>query len=57
MTTRVDVPGAPRTLVSGIDDRGRIVGAYENPNALPSVERSPAVPMPVPAIDDRKESP
>jgi uncharacterized membrane protein len=31
--TRVDVPGAPRTLASGIDDRGRIVGIYENPNA------------------------
>jgi uncharacterized membrane protein len=31
--TRIDVPGAPRTLASGIDDRGRIVGIYENPNA------------------------
>jgi hypothetical protein len=30
---RIDVPGAPRTLASGIDDRGRIVGLYENPNS------------------------
>lgn len=31
--TRVDVPGAPRTLASGIDDRGRIAGIFENPKA------------------------
>jgi uncharacterized membrane protein len=31
--TRIDVPGAPRTLASGIDDRGRIVGIFQNPNA------------------------
>ena len=31
--TRVDVPGAPRTLASGIDDRGRIAGIFENPDA------------------------
>jgi len=28
----IDVPGTPRTLASGIDDRGRIAGIYENPN-------------------------
>jgi hypothetical protein len=31
--SRIDVPGAPRTLASGIDDRGRIVGIFESPNA------------------------
>jgi hypothetical protein len=29
----IDVPGAPRTVAFGIDDRGRIAGFYENPNA------------------------
>jgi hypothetical protein len=33
--TPVDFPGAPRTQVGGIDDRGRIVGRYENPAAAP----------------------
>ena len=30
--TEVRFPGAPRTVATGIDDRGRIVGVYENPN-------------------------
>ena len=34
--TWIDVPGAPRTIVGGLDDRGRLVGVYENPNAAPS---------------------
>jgi hypothetical protein len=37
--TRIDVPGAPRTLASGIDDRGRIAGLYENPKvAMPLMD-------------------
>jgi uncharacterized membrane protein len=44
--TRIDVPGAPRTAVFGIDDRGRIVGLYENPNA-----RTAAQAMPAPLLD------
>ena len=30
--TPVDVPGAPRNLVRGLNDRGQLVGSYENPN-------------------------
>jgi probable HAF family extracellular repeat protein len=30
--TEARFPGAPRTVATGIDDRGRIVGVYENPN-------------------------
>jgi uncharacterized membrane protein len=40
--TRVDFPGAPQTAALGINDRGRIVGAYENPNLAPSPQRSRA---------------
>jgi probable HAF family extracellular repeat protein len=40
--TRVDVPGAPGTIARGIDDHGRIVGLYENPNAAPSIARTRA---------------
>ena len=32
--TEVDVPGSPLTLPSGIDNRGRIVGAYLDPNGI-----------------------
>jgi hypothetical protein len=28
----VDVPGAPRNLVRGLNDRGQLVGSYENTN-------------------------
>ena len=35
--TAIDVPGAPRNLVFGLNDRGRIVGAYENTDATPTV--------------------
>jgi hypothetical protein len=38
--TQIDVPGAPNTLASGIDDRGRIAGFYLNPNFTPSTERT-----------------
>ena len=64
--TPIDVTGAPRTLASGIDDRGRIVGAYENPDAMPSAHRGAATPptlMPrteraplLPIADERKAS-
>jgi hypothetical protein len=34
--TPVDVPGAPRTAPAALNDRGQIVGLYENPNAQPA---------------------
>jgi probable HAF family extracellular repeat protein len=40
--TEVRFPGAPRTVATGIDDRGRIVGVYENPN----YQSSTATPRP-----------
>jgi probable HAF family extracellular repeat protein len=45
--TEIAFPGAPRTLATAIDDRGRIVGLYENPNAAPAAERGAAAVMPV----------
>jgi probable HAF family extracellular repeat protein len=44
--TEIAFPGAPGTLATGIDDRGRIVGLYENPNAAPSGARSRAAASP-----------
>jgi probable HAF family extracellular repeat protein len=35
--TPIDVPGAPRTIASGINDLGQIIGRYENPDVAPSV--------------------
>ena len=60
--TWLDVPGAPRTIVGGIDDDGRLVGLYENPNAAPSAQRSPAAAMRVLdtlslGLSDGKEKP
>jgi YD repeat-containing protein len=47
--TRIDAPGATDTGASGIDDRGRIVGLYQKPNATPSARRARArQPAPVP---------
>jgi hypothetical protein len=34
--TPISVPGAPTTVASGLNDRGQITGAYNNPNAAPS---------------------
>jgi YD repeat-containing protein len=34
--TTIDVPGAPRNAVTGLNDRGQLVGFYENPDAAPS---------------------
>ncbi len=31
--TPIDVPGAPRNLAFGLNDRGQIVGTYENVSA------------------------
>ncbi len=42
----IDVPGAPRTVAFGIDDRGRITGIYENTAASVARMMSPA-PMPL----------
>lgn len=43
--TRINVPGAPQTAALGINDRGQIAGAYENPAAtgqrIASAERTP----------------
>ena len=39
--TRIDFPGAPRTVVRGMNNRGQIVGVYENPDAAPDGESSP----------------
>jgi uncharacterized membrane protein len=44
--TQIDVPGAPATQVVGLDDRGRLVGVYENPDAAPSARASSAAAMP-----------
>jgi hypothetical protein len=40
--SRIDVPGAPTTVASGIDDRDRVAGFYLNPNFAPSTERARA---------------
>jgi uncharacterized membrane protein len=46
--TQIDVPGAPSTAATGLDDRGRIVGFYDlRPNAAPSAKRSRAAAMPL----------
>jgi hypothetical protein len=42
----VDVPGAPRTFATGLNDRGQIVGTYENPDASPQDGGSPPMNMP-----------
>jgi hypothetical protein len=48
--TGIDIPGASDTAATGIDDRGRIVGVYENPNAAISGQRARAgAPMDAPA--------
>jgi uncharacterized membrane protein len=37
--TRIRFPGSPQTIARGIDDRGRIVGLYGNPDTAPSTQR------------------
>jgi len=55
--TPIGFPGAPRSLATGINDRGRIVGVYENPNATPAAQRS-RMPLldalPIPGIEGRE---
>jgi probable HAF family extracellular repeat protein len=48
--TRVDFPGTAKTIVRGIDDRGRIVGIYGNPEAAPTptARRAHATPLTLP---------
>jgi probable HAF family extracellular repeat protein len=43
--TPVGFPGAPRSVANGLNDRGQIVGRYENPNATPSPQRDAMPPM------------
>jgi uncharacterized membrane protein len=38
--TRVDFPGTTQTIARGIDDRGRIVGLYGNPDFAPTAQRA-----------------
>ncbi len=46
--TRVDFPGTPKTVVRGIDDRGRIVGIYGNPDAAPAARGAQTTPLALP---------
>ena len=39
--TPIDFPGAPKTAAFDINDRGQIVGGYENPDAAPDGQQSP----------------
>ena len=42
--TSIDVPGAPRNLAFGLNDRGAIVGSYENTAAQPTPQPTPTPP-------------
>lgn len=42
--TRIDFPGARRTIVFGMNDHGSVTGVYENPNASP-MTRPDGVPL------------
>lgn len=46
--TRIDFPGTSKTIARGIDDRGRIVGIYGNPDAAPTAQRAQATPLELP---------
>jgi probable HAF family extracellular repeat protein/YD repeat-containing protein len=43
--TPIDVPGAPRNLVSGLNDAGAIVGQYENTSASASTQQDGSTPL------------
>jgi uncharacterized membrane protein len=43
---QIDVPGASSTAVTGLDDRGRLVGFYQNQAAAPTAPSSRAATMP-----------
>lgn len=53
--TQIDVRRAPRTAVYGLDDRGRLVGVYDNPNATQGGFRTAqAAPLPLGLSSTRK---
>ena len=43
--TPIDVPGAPRNLVFGLNDRGALVGSYENTAAQSTPQPTPTPPV------------
>jgi hypothetical protein len=45
--TPIDVPGTPRTVVFGLNDRGQLVGVYENTAATSSPQATSLAPMSV----------
>ena len=49
--TPIDFPGAPGTIAFKINDRGQIVGVYDNTAASPSGKPSP---MPMPMMMSRR---
>jgi hypothetical protein len=51
--TPIDVPGAPRNLVFGLNDRGVLVGVYENTAATPSPQATGILPFPRPRGGDQ----
>jgi hypothetical protein len=44
-STPISFPGAPRTIATGINDQGQVVGAYENTAAAPSPQPTGTPPM------------
>jgi hypothetical protein len=46
----VNVPGAPRTFATGLNDRGQLVGAYENPDAAAGPQDGGSPPMDMPGL-------
>jgi uncharacterized membrane protein len=44
-STPVGFPGAPRSVAYGLNDRGQIVGLYENPAATPGPQPTTTPPM------------
>jgi hypothetical protein len=44
--TPISFPGAPRTIATGINDQGQIVGFYENPDVPPSRQPTGGQPRP-----------
>jgi hypothetical protein len=48
--TQIDVPRSPNTSVHGIDDRGRLIGVYDNPNATQTGLERRAATLPLDAL-------
>jgi hypothetical protein len=55
--TRIDVPGAPQTIALGINDRGDIVGAYEQPPSAGGARTASAAVDAGPAMADAVMAP